>query len=226
MSFLLIMKKYKKFFSHIFLFTLLVSSFYFLTPKKTLAFWPTFDVGGVVQQTTTAISTAGVIAPVTAATAPVTAVTNVAQTTLQGADHLKKFVLDPIAYGIAKMIIKQLTAQTVNWINSGFKGNPAFVTDPSQFFLNVGDTVAAAALSGSALKNLCQPFQAKVRLALAQNYLQETGPQNYSCTLGALENNFDNFTKDFTQGGWDGWFSMTQNQTNKQPIWSIHGRQR
>ena len=121
----------------------------------------------------------------------------------------KEFLGDGVANFIAKMIVKQLTAQTVNWINSGFKGNPAFVTNPEGFFLNVGDQMAADFLTNTSLNGLCSPFQAKIRLALVKNYLAETN-KNYSCTLGRLEQNFENFANNFDQGGWDGWFTMTQ----------------
>src|SRR3990167_52156 len=55
----------------------------------------------------------------------------------------KEYGLDSIATIVAKNIIKKLTAQTVNWINSGFKGNPAYVTNPGQFFLDIGDNEAS-----------------------------------------------------------------------------------
>ena len=129
------------------------------------------------------------------------------------ANHTKTWIFDTLATNVAKIIIKQLAAQTVNWINSGFKGNPAYVTNTGQFFQNVADTEAAQFLSSnSVLASLCSPFQAKIRLALAKNYLNPN--QNFSCTLGKLEQNFDNFTNNFSQGGWDGWFQMTQNTSN------------
>lgn len=121
----------------------------------------------------------------------------------------KEFIGDSFANFVAKMILQKLTAQTVNWINSGFKGNPAFVTDPSQFFLDVGDNVASHYLSNDKdLVKLCSPFKAQVRLALVKNYIQENN--NYTCTLSTIKNNYEAFTRDFSQGGWDGWFEMTQ----------------
>ena len=124
------------------------------------------------------------------------------------AQFVKEFALDTIAVVIGKIMLKKLTSQTVNWINSGFQGNPAYVTDPGQFFLDVGDNTAAKYLSETQLNKLCSPFKANVRLALVKNYIEDTN--NYSCTLGTLEQNYEAFTNDFTQGGWDGWFQMTQ----------------
>src|SRR3989344_1999254 len=120
----------------------------------------------------------------------------------------KEFALDTIAVIIAKIILKKLTAQTVNWINSGFKGNPGYVSNPSQFFLDIGDSTASVFLSATELNKLCSPFKAQVRLALVKNYIEED--YNFSCTLSTLKNNYDAFTNDFSVGGWDGWFEMTQ----------------
>ena len=119
----------------------------------------------------------------------------------------KEFALDTIAVIIGKIMLKKLTAQTVNWINSGFKGNPAYVTDPGQFFLDIGDNTASQFLSETQLNKLCSPFKAQVRLALVKNYIQE---DNYVCTLDTLKNNYEAFMSDFSKGGWTGWFEMTQ----------------
>lgn len=120
----------------------------------------------------------------------------------------KEYSLDWVATVWGKYALKKMTAQTVNWINSGFKGNPAFVSDPGQFFLDSADAVASTYLSSTALNQLCTPFKAKVRLALVKNYIQEG--DNYSCTLSTLKDNYDEFMNDFSVGGWDGWFEVTQ----------------
>lgn len=120
----------------------------------------------------------------------------------------KEYGLDFAASVAQKIVLKKLTAQTVNWINSGFKGNPAFISDPQQFFLETADGIASTYLSDTALNQLCAPFKAKVRIALVKNYLREG--DNYSCTLRTLKNNYNAFMNDFDQGGWDGWFEVTQ----------------
>lgn len=126
---------------------------------------------------------------------------------------VKEYVGDQLANIIAKTIIRKLTAQTVNWINNGFEGNPAFITNPGDFFLQIGDTVASDFLSNTSFNRLCSPFQAQIRISLAKNYLQED-PYGYTCTLGEVANNYDNFINDFSQGGWSSWFTITQNSQN------------
>jgi hypothetical protein len=130
------------------------------------------------------------------------------------ATDVTKWGLDGLAWFAAKLAVQKLTAQTVNWINSGFKGNPAYITDPGSFFLGVADRTASAYLSdkSNAMNALCSPFRAKVRLALVKNYISDN--QTYSCSLGTLLNNYNSFTRDFSQGGWNAWFTMTQTNQN------------
>ncbi len=124
----------------------------------------------------------------------------------------KEFSLDAIAYYVANSMLKRITTQTVNWINSGFQGSPAYVRNPQQFFLNEADRAASRILSSGNLDALCTPFRAQVRLALVRNYLDDQ--ENYTCSLGILANNYDQFMGDFSQGGWGGWFELTQNDAN------------
>lgn len=138
---------------------------------------------------------------------------NVASAFADSSFAVKELALDTVAWQLANMAIKRIASQTVNWINSGFQGNPAYVTDPGQFFLDLGDNVASKYLSETSLNNLCAPFKAEVRLALVKNYLSDTG-QTYSCSLSTLKNNYDQFMQDFSVGGWDGWFELIESSQN------------
>ncbi len=130
-----------------------------------------------------------------------------------GSIMAKEFGLDAIAWFAANTVIKRMAAQTVNWINSGFQGKPAYLRDSTQFFTDVGDDVAGKFLTETSLNNLCEPFKAQVRLALVQNYISDSS-QSYACSLTTLKNNYDQFTQDFSAGGWDAWFELTQNDEN------------
>ena len=113
----------------------------------------------------------------------------------------------------SQILIQRITSQTVNWINSGFQGNPAYVTDPNQFFLDTGDRIASEFLSTNPQVNaICSPFRAQVRLALVKNYLSDN--ENFSCSLSTLKNDYNAFIQDFGKGGWTGWFEVTQNDQN------------
>lgn len=138
---------------------------------------------------------------------------NVASAFADNAITIKEYGLDTAAYLFVNIIIKRMTAQTVNWINSGFKGNPAYITDPGQFFLETSDRVASTFLSSTALNQLCSPFKAEVRLALVRSYLDDYR-ENYSCSLSKIKDNYEAFMNDFSQGGWEGWFELTQIDSN------------
>ncbi len=125
---------------------------------------------------------------VVADTSP-TGITNNVNHQLQ---HLKDFVLDRLATLIAKQILHQMTVSVVNWINSGFQGSPAFLTNPEGFFLDVADQVTGAFISESgALSSLCSPFSLDLRLGLAlgQTTLVD---QRYKCTLSTIIQNAKN----------------------------------
>ncbi|MCR4279203.1 MAG: hypothetical protein NUV78_00500 [Candidatus Zambryskibacteria bacterium] len=121
------------------------------------------------------------------------------------------FGMDSLALGIAKHSLEMIVDSTVNWINTGFDGNPAYVTNPGQYFTDIADGVAGEFIQGSDLGFLCSPFQANIRLSLAKQYYKA---QPFQCTLSEVGGNIEAFYSDFSQGGWDTWFSMTQNENN------------
>ncbi len=131
-------------------------------------------------------------------------------TTLQS--PVKEFGLDTIAWMLVNIIIERMAASTVNWINNGFRGSPAFVTDPETYFRNIGDKVTGQIIYNHPdLRFMCAGIRTKVQIALTQNYIR---PFNYQCTLGQIDRNFDGFMNDFNQGGWDGFIQLSQNSQN------------
>ena len=118
---------------------------------------------------------------------------------------------DSIAIAIAKVALEQILQATTDWVRTGFEGNPAYATDPTQFFTDIADNIAGEFIAGSDLAFLCSPFQTRIRLALQRYYTQR---RQFQCTLTDVVANIDAFYNDFSQGGWDGWFVMTQNDVN------------
>lgn len=128
---------------------------------------------------------------------------------------------------LAQLMVDRIVASTVKWANSGFEGNPAYVVDPKQYFGDIADGAAidflrdsqntlgvstsTAQKIGKGLDLLCSPFKANIRLSLIQQYYE---PEPFQCTLTEIAGNIENFYNDFSQGGWDAWFSMTQVPTN------------
>lgn len=147
-------------------------------------------------------------------------VSNILQTSLVAdskAGLAKEFTLDGILNAGMKLVISNVTSSIVNWINSGFQGGPAFITNPESFFTDVADQVAGNFIAGTELGFLCEPFSSDIRIALNIGYSSSFTQRNY-CRLSDIINNTENFAKftagDFSQGGWDSWFEITQNPSN------------
>ncbi len=121
-------------------------------------------------------------------------------------------VIKPIIILIAKTLLAQLTRSIVNWINNGFQGNPAFVTDLQGFLTNVADQVIGEFIYGSELSFLCSPFQLQVRVALALNF--QPYQNKARCTLSSVVGNVNSAFTNFAAGGWPAWFAMTTNPQN------------
>jgi hypothetical protein len=123
--------------------------------------------------------------------------------------------LDSIAIAIVKEALEQIVDSTVDWINNGFNGNPSYVSNPGQYFANVADQVSGAFINSNDLNFLCSPFENLVRANLAVNLQGRRATQEtYQCTYSGVKGNVEDFARSFSNGGWEGWFSMTQNDSN------------
>ncbi|MEK7589791.1 MAG: hypothetical protein AAB475_00860 [Patescibacteria group bacterium] len=120
----------------------------------------------------------------------------------------KERTLDSIWMLMAKTTIRGITASMVNWINSGFQGGPAYVTDINGLLLDIADATTANFIEGTALEALCSPWKMNIKIALSlpSNRFEE----DVRCTLSDIVANMDDFINgDFSQGGWAGWFELT-----------------
>lgn len=185
------MKKFNKTITLVLIITFIFSP---LLASKAEAQWVVWDPGNFAPNLATAVNTT------------ISAGTDVAGAT-------KEYGLDAVGWIIVNLIISRMAASTVKWINSGFKGSPAFVTNPEAFFGDIGDKVAGTYIfSNPNLNFLCGPIQAKIRLALIDNYNPRR--ERWQCTLTDVAGNMENFMGDFERGGWDNFFELTQKQQN------------
>lgn len=153
----------------------LVISPILIPPKKTEAELPVIDPALVA----IASVVSGVLGVIDTATSALVA---------------KEYVLDGIFYEIVQIIKTQIVESTVNWINSGFEGNPAFLENPGQFFKDVADETLGHYLEGSEFGFICSPFQLQIRLALIEKHYGERTPR---CTLSGALNNLEGGFDDF-----------------------------
>lgn len=120
---------------------------------------------------------------------------------------------DGLAFEAANILIDQIGADIVTWINTGFDGNPAFVDDLGAFSENVADKITGQFFENNNLNWMCSPFKIEVQLALLEDY--NNNNLRFACTLsGAVENVEDFFDGNFASGGWETWFEVTQRREN------------
>ncbi|MFZ1987692.1 MAG: hypothetical protein WAV21_01500, partial [Minisyncoccia bacterium] len=123
-------------------------------------------------------------------------------------------ILNGIAWAVAKTAVNSITQSVVRWINSGFNGSPAFVTDLEQHLTDLGDVVAGNFISGLAGTDfMCSPFRLQITLSIAEQYY--AGSSLKGCTLSGIASNVDQFINGtFSDGGWAGWFALTTEPRN------------
>lgn len=120
--------------------------------------------------------------------------------------------LDGLAFCLVNATIEALLQGTIEWAKSGFNGNPVFVDDPEKFFTGIGDVQVGMFLDDISNGFLCSPWDVQVRLRLLKSY---TSHRAAACTLTQVVDNVEQFIAgDFEQGGWRGWFSLTQDPNN------------
>ncbi len=149
--------------------------------------------------------------------------------------YLNDFVLKKAVVLAAKQLLHQITLSVIDWINHGFEGSPAFLSNPGAFFLDAADQVTGAFLATNGpLSALCSPFAIDIRLSLA---LSKTNlsTERYTCTVGKIieaqkngpdiivngkvvrssNSSYNGFLKgDFNQGGWPAFLALTTEPQN------------
>lgn len=128
----------------------------------------------------------------------------------------KEFILDELAFSLAQFTLRKMSNSIIDWINSGFEGSPAFITDIGGYIQDTIDEAAGDFIYGTELGFLCSPFELDIRLALSQSHFDRF--DDARCTLTDIGGNIENFySGTFEEGGWEGWFELIQPQNN------IHG---
>ena len=117
--------------------------------------------------------------------------------------------LDSIFYNIAKMALKKITRDIVQWIRSGGRyGGPLFVTNWEDFLKNVANEASGIFIEEFELTEICQPFRPRLEL-LIHGGRGSPYYQRARCTIDDLARNVEDFYRDFKNGGWTRWFEIT-----------------
>lgn len=151
---------------------------------------------------------------------PLNLIQNTIQAVFSSSENVKEYVLDTLAWQAANLAIESITKSTVNWINSGFQGSPAFVTDLNYNLRGVGDAVAARFFEELGNQTIATtPFQDRVLDTVRLGYYLSTSPESfytrYPYTLDQVSANDRAFLAgDFSQGGFNAWFATVMNPQN------------
>lgn len=101
--------------------------------------------------------------------------------------NIKETVLDPIAWQMAKQMQQQLTGEWLKWLGGqqpGQNGQKPFITNYSDYYGQVRDSVAGDTIFGSELSGLCsQEQEFQVRKAVYDSYVRSRSTEKaFSCT--------------------------------------------
>ena len=162
---------------------------------------------------------AGVVAAVDANTAALMALFGAdaeinADTAAQTTGHtIQRCIVEPLVTIMARALLDQFTASTINWINSGFQGSPLYVTNIKGFLAGAADQAAGQFIQGLGPIGsiLCSPFDLQLRLSLGLQYSPPGYYQYIGCRLTDIQQNIQRaFTGGtFGKNGWDSWIQVS-----------------
>lgn len=155
---------------------------------------------------------------------PVSNLTIQTETTITGGatlgNCLDTTILKPLARMLARIVLQQITASTINWITGkNGSGKPSFVTNLSVNLQGVGDAVALPFIARIST-GFNSPFGLAISSSLQTKYLQQTSLAGFfsanQCTLSRSSSNPNAFIAgDWSKGGIPEWFALTtQTQNN------------
>jgi len=139
--------------------------------------------------------------------------------------------LDSIGYCIINAVIEMIAQATIDWINSGFDGNPAFVEDPEKFFGDIAETETANFLHELVDKttgiDICEPFRLEIVTGLSGGQNRNQFARQARCTFDQMGEALKGSGVDFVyedyisgdadySGSLDAWWNITQNDQNNQ----------
>jgi hypothetical protein len=139
-----------------------------------------------------------------------------------------------IAFTLAKNQLTSMARYAINWVNTGFGGDPFFVRNTQNLLTNIEREVFERGVNNLLYTDGAYPYsRAFARSFVSNNRLKNSGidalrdltstmanfvtdPESY-VNLNELEKStraISLFQKDFRYGGWNAWMAFTQNDAN------------
>jgi hypothetical protein len=143
--------------------------------------------------------------------------------------YYKEWIADGVVWAVVKELLADIVKEEIidNIVNST-GGKPAFITDPFMYFRGLeyeaADLALNEILADTNINKIDELFETNIMGILIDKHLGPTDErvkQILTPTLEAeVDGNFDEFKSgNFYEGGWAGFFSLTQNAKNN-PIGS------
>lgn len=130
--------------------------------------------------------------------------------------QLKEQGLDAVVWALGRETVNALIARTLEWINTGFDGNPAFVQNPLSFVRGIQDETAINFFNQKQLELSNTPFGDAVVSSLIHQYANSYDGTSYDLDsyTGSRANSEAFLSGEFSKGGWDAWFATARNPQN------------
>lgn len=125
----------------------------------------------------------------------------------------KEECYDAVAYTLAKSALQQVTNKTLNWVNTGFGGNPFYLRDVDSFLHGIEKEKLRSYL-GVISESGNQVINQSVSNQLISIFSGKPVVKTETLPKTEEEKKYVAFSKDFTKGGWDSWFNITQGDQN------------
>ena len=120
-------------------------------------------------------------------------------------------ILGVIFQQLRRRFVTMLQNDLVNWVQGG--GRPRFITNPKKFIQQAADQALVSSLDQFFIqhgKDICSSFRPQLQMLVQQaSFVPEFGAR---CTLKDINNNLQNFSRNFNDGGWETWISLHQTQ--------------
>jgi len=142
---------------------------------------------------------------------------------------MKENVFDRIGWAVAKNIISGMVRSLINWVNSGFQGSPAFVTDLKGFLMDAVDQEFGRIISEIGGANgigsfICAPFRLDVQHSLDTQFNRgrATGQSAPECTVTGVVDNIQGFISGIDPGnGISDWLEITSTPQTNTPYGAV-----
>ncbi len=136
-----------------------------------------------------------------------------------------------LAYSLARQQLVSMTRSTMNWVNTGFNGDPMYVRNITSLTRNIEREVVNRELELlKDPKNVRDYPYGRVFAESQIRSYQSIG--NFDDSMksdltGYLSDGatIDSFSKNFSEGGWGGWLALTQKDQNNPIGYSIQKSQ-